>query len=375
MRKKIFLAAMTAVVMTGCSNDDEVMEHATQPVIGFNALTSNATASRAVAINGTNLKENPFEVYAFTTNGQLFMGKNSESEYFPSNGVAIEHNGTGWNYRNSDEQAYWPTQALNFYAFYPKFEDPGKGFFYEVSSNDKQLIRYTIPTKAKSQTDVMYAISREVTKDSHAGKARLQFRHTLSQVLFKAKTNIPSLSVDIQSVDVRNAGFSGVLTLPAEGDLITSDNWEVKTSQAGTTSFGVFPVAMDGILTNIGTTAQQVTTDSEVQMFLPQTLKRWNPGNGNTIYQADKNGESYLAISCKIRQNGVYLHGSEEEYNYLYIPFGVKWEPGKRYTYTLVFGGGYDENGEVIIAPVNFIPEVEEWTDTPADVETEKKWL
>lgn len=370
MRKKIFLAAIAAVAMTSCSND-EIVENGAQSAIGFNALTSNIATTRATPVNGANLKDNPFEVYAFTADGKPFMGNHfSTSPYDMSSGIVIAHDGTGWDYQNPADLAYWPTQSLNFYAFHP-VADPSMFFTYEVSSDSKQIIRYMIPTKPQYQTDVMYAINRGATKNSHAGKAKLQFHHTLSQVFFKAKTELESMSVDIKSIDVRNCGFSGVLTLPTEGEAITAENWEVSSNTDGQSDFGVFPVAMDGDLLNIGVTAKQVTATSDVQMFLPQTLKRWNPESGSTIIQANQSGESYLAIACKIRQNDVYLHGSESEYKYLYVPFGVQWEPGKRYTYTLVFGGGYDENGNIILAPIDFIPEVDEWQDTPTDVDTD----
>lgn len=370
MRKKIFLAAIAAVAMTSCSND-EIMENGAQSAIGFNALTSNITATRATPVNGANLKDNPFEVYAFTADGKPFMGKHfSTGEYDTSSGVVIAHDGSGWDYQNPADLAYWPTQSLNFYAFHP-VADPGMGFMYEVYTDKKQVIRYSIPTDPKNQKDVMYAINRRATQDSHAGKAKLQFHHTLSQVFFKAKTELESMSVDIKSIAVRNCGFSGVLTLPTEGETITAENWDVLSSQGGQSEYGIFPVAMDGEILNIGMTAKQVTTTSDVQMFLPQTLTRWNPESGSTIKQANQNGESYLAIACKIRQNDVYLHGDDSEYKYLYVPFGVQWEPGKRYTYTLIFGGGYDENGNIILAPIDFIPEVDEWQDTPTDVETD----
>ena len=45
------------------------------------------------------------------------------------------------------------------------------------------------------------------------------------------------------------------------------------------------------------------------------------------------------------------------------MPFGASWQPGNRYVYTLIFGGGYDENGNPILTPINFEADVEGWTD------------
>lgn len=44
------------------------------------------------------------------------------------------------------------------------------------------------------------------------------------------------------------------------------------------------------------------------------------------------------------------------------------WEPGKKYIYTLNFGGGYDADGKVILSPMKFTPTVEDWTDSPSDI-------
>ena len=82
-----------------------------------------------------------------------------------------------------------------------------------------------------------------------------------------------------------------------------------------------------------------------------------------TIDNAKNAGQSYLEISCKIQQAGVYLYGSADEYKTIYVPFEASWEPGKRYIYTMIFGGGYDENGDEILKPIEFEAETEDWVD------------
>lgn len=61
-------------------------------------------------------------------------------------------------------------------------------------------------------------------------------------------------------------------------------------------------------------------------------------------------------------QNGVYLVGAADKYKTLYVPFQTTWEPGKRYVYTLIFGGGYTDQGEQILTPINFTASADEWT-------------
>lgn len=96
-------------------------------------------------------------------------------------------------------------------------------------------------------------------------------------------------------------------------------------------------------------------------LFVPQPLTKWNVAH--KITDADTNGESYLIINCKIKQKNDYLHGTETQYGTLYVPFGATWEPGKRYIYTLIFGGGYDAQGQAILMPINFEATVEGWKD------------
>ena len=72
----------------------------------------------------------------------------------------------------------------------------------------------------------------------------------------------------------------------------------------------------------------------------------------------------------KFTQKGQYVIGTESSYQTIYVPFTnvdatatTGWEPGKRYIYTLIFGGGYDKNGNPILTPITFEPTVEDWKD------------
>ena len=111
----------------------------------------------------------------------------------------------------------------------------------------------------------------------------------------------------------------------------------------------------------------------EPMLFIPQELKKWatTVASPKTIAKANDDKESYLEISCKIKLDGSYITGSDTDYGKLYVPFGANWQPGKRYIYTLVFGGGYDEDGNSILTPINFTATSEAWGDEPTDLVTE----
>lgn len=362
MMKKNFYFLMLSALVVSCTSD-ELTQNESSTVVGFHALTSGVTSRTVNETNSLNLKDEPFDVYAFTqTDGKLFMGKHlSTADYDLSQGVEIKHDGVNWDYANPEDRVYWPIEKLDFFAFHPK-SNPLDGYSVEVFSAQKQVVRYSVPTAAKYQKDLMYAISRGVDKNTNAGKVKLMFRHALSQVCFKAKTELKSMSVDIEDLKIHNIAISGDLTLPKSGTEISMSDWNTGEKK----HILYEPKELESPLLQIGTEAKEITA----KMYLPQELTKWTP-ESNTIDLANTGKQSYLSVLCKIRQNGVYLWGSKERALRLFVPFGVKWEPGKRYVYTLIFGGGYDDKGNQIIAPVKFDVTEQPWQDIPYDVDTD----
>ena len=100
-------------------------------------------------------------------------------------------------------------------------------------------------------------------------------------------------------------------------------------------------------------------------LVIPQKLTAWktNTTTAKPKQDADNGKESYLGIGWKIKVNGQYVNGSATEFEYLYVPFGASWEPGKRYIYTLIFGGGYTNQGVPVLSPINFEATAEEWAE------------
>lgn len=122
------------------------------------------------------------------------------------------------------------------------------------------------------------------------------------------------------------------------------------------------------ITVNSNTEATDITTNTPM-LNIPQTLTAWTVSAPNkSKLEADNAKQCYLEISCKIRQSGAYLLGSASEYKTIYVPFGDTWEQGKRHIYTLIFGGGYDDQGEAVLNPIQFDAETTGWVDADKDV-------
>ena len=337
--------------------------------IGFHVVGSQAE-TKATPTTPSNLTLTDFDVFAFKgEGGEIYMGENSES--FAHDGVQIKYQDGAWNYANPAELHYWPSEPLNFYAVNPATFDKSmtQNYVWNIHHNTQQ-IHYTCAdeygdgsTPGKN-IDVMYAIAKDQKKETNKGKVKLQFKHILSQVMFQAKANNTDMTVTIESIKIRSVKMGGAFTFPANATTApVQDNWDYST----TIVKDYFTVVKEkSIIVDNATTAIKISVDSPM-LFVPQPLTAWD--TSHSIDQANTNKESYLEISCKIQQSGSYLHGSAANFETLYVPFGADWQPGKRYIYTLIFGGGYDDQGKPILTPINFEAEVESWNDEPGNVD------
>ena len=368
MNKIYLLTAAFAVMasLSGCSDTelasiDTVQE---KTPIGFHTVGSQI-GSRATSISSTNLTNYSFNVYAFKndngTDGERFMGEDNEAG---TGGVNISCNGGKWSYTNQADLKYWPTGSLNFYAVSPA-SDP---IFYSWQiSQTKKEIRYLSYDEygegSYPYTDVMYAIATDKRKADNGGIVKLQFKHITSQIAFMAKKT-SNLNVEIKSIKLHNFETSGVFTIPTDGTDPQQKSWGYKhiPNNDG------FTVIKDATI-NVGTEATDIST--KTPMFLiPQTLTKWD--TSHNIETANAKKESYLSIECKISIGDSYKLGSKSGYGTLYVPFEADWKPGKRYVYTLIFGGGYDKDGNPILQPINFDPSVEDWVNVDDNTSTDK---
>ena len=365
-KSTVMLGAIFGTLLMGCS-DEEIanVETSSRNAIGFNVL-SNAAETRATPTTPDNLKNTDFDVFAFTGDGTAFMGK-VDTE-FGHDGVNIVYNNGKWDYKNASDLRYWPTGALDFYAFNPGTvsEDMMMNYMWEASGT-VQKISYTCIDEYGANTghanyDVMYAIAKGQEKDMNNGIVKFNFKHILSQVVFKAKTEYDNMQVDINMIKIHNVKMGGFFTLPAtaDGTGSWSDPADLPSEVSG---LGKFTVVKDvNITVKSNTIATDISTTTPM-LNRPQELTAWKVSETATKskLEADNAKQCYLEIACKIRQSGAYLLGSASEYKTIYVPFGDTWVAGKRHIYTLIFGGGYNDQGEAVLNPIQFDAETTDW--------------
>ncbi len=312
------------------------------------------------------MKNTDFDVFAFTADGTAFMGKVDTD--FGHDGVNIVYNNGKWDYKNASDLRYWPTEALDFYAFNPGTVSEDMLAFYRwEASGTSQKISYTCIDEYGAGThenyDVMYAIAKGQTKDKNNGVVKFNFKHILSQVVFKAKTEYDNMRVDIRDIKIHNIRFSGVYTLPATAD--GTGSW----SSPDLTFPHAFTVVKDKSITVEGNTTATDISEKTPMLNIPQKLTAWTvSGASKTKKGADDAQQCYLSITCKIQQSGGYLLGSADSYGTIYVPFGDTWVAGKRHIYTLIFGGGYTDQGEAVLNPIQFDAETTGWVNAAKDV-------
>ncbi len=370
MKKNLLaLVAFSGIVFTSCSNEmDQMVEQQKEKnVIGFSTY-SMMSKGTPIIDNGAFAKNgSSFEVAAFL-NG-------NENPYL---NAQITHNGTSWNYANPLDKAYWPSESLNFFAvapysdFYPTAEG-GKSAKGTVNyTNNNMVINYAVPIETSVQQDLMYATTAPMTKPDNGGEVTLKFKHALNQIHFMGRTDSENLCVEIATngIEVCNIKNSGTLTATS-----ASSTWAANESKINYTietvknNNNAAPVA-------INSTSAAISNSSNVLMLIPQSVTAWDLKSN-----ASAQTNSYLKINCKIwvnnggsDQDKVYLHGSpstsesvSDGYEFMYVPFaGTSMNgSGKKITYTLIFGGGYNDAGDPILTPITFVTTVQDWIDEP----------
>lgn len=343
------MAAAAALTMSACSND-EVIDVQQGEAIGFTALSNNAT--RATPITSTNLTNTDFKVWGFlTTDNSTYV-----------NGVRILYSTSKWDYAQASDIAYWPTTALNFYAVSPSSVTTPN------ITHGSQTISFTVAANQTDQKDLMYASKLNHAK-ADGVTVPFVFKHALSQIVFKGQKALASLEVEVQGIKVHNLKNTGVFTFPSTQTAAgsTAGSWNVTGEATNDYTLGM---ATTPIIVASHESATDLTAANGALLLMPQAVTKWTttPTTAVTIATAEQNKHCYLEIDLKVKQAGTYIVGSASSFGKAYVPFGETWTPGKKYIYTLKFGGGYDENGKPQLQPIMYSATVEDWTPAGSDV-------
>ncbi len=383
--KKFLFGAMSVFLLTACSQDDVEMVNNANDEIKFTAIANNA--SRAAEVFCANNLPSDFVVKA-TYGDQIYIDADT---YVKS----------GETWVNQTAKRYWPaTGDVRFYAA----KNAGENFVWNGLLPEIQ--NYTIATKVDDQLDLIYAVENASRPATAGAQTPINFRHALSQVMFKAKNTNKNIYVEIQNVEIRNIASQGTYKFKATGETTTTTpghagegtyqtdgrgEWaypETLVKANFTTNnfvadlvadqFGV-AVTANGVDLNYTASVDAKTTDKDnIMILLPQETAAWAPNGIET--PADATTGAMFFVNCKIwnvadgtavnkATDVVLWDSSVAENGWAAIPVQIKWEEGKRYVYTFIFDenttGGYDPNepNVPVLFPISFNVTVDDFVD------------
>ena len=398
-RKFIFAFAAVAAMfgsaaLTSCSNDDEVaggspVSPQSSPIsynFGFNGKATRGLG--LVSADAAEASKIPnMQVWAYYAPDASGTGVTAGEQYIgvsDHEGITVTNLGSGSWKEDAQYTAYWPalTATLNFQAIAPA-SDPSFSVANNVANSLAHMVAtVTVPENNSLQKDILMANADKVTEESNSRKVQLNFKHVLSQVRFSVKTASQQVSGEIEDIALCNikktgtVGFQGedagssaadwAVTLASKEpqDLSVDENTSYSIGMVGDGTFGVAEY----------TTAKDMTAADGSLLMLPQTTEKWATADKApvSIETADAAKNTYIKISCKIKNGNTYLVGSDESFGEVYIPFAASWTMGKKYVYTINIGtgtGGFDVNGNPLIQPISYSVAVADWTDANSEVE------
>ncbi len=362
--KKILFGAMSVFLLTACSQDDVEMVNNANDAIKFTAVANNASRAGTVYCNKELPKE--FKVWAKVGSTDYILG-----DVFSQQTSAWE----------STQKHYWPEKgtAVNFFAVNAEGYDE-----FNWNSGAPKIENFKVSTDVTAQEDLIYAVTTASRPDAAGTATPINFRHALSQVVFKAQNTNKNIHVKINKVTVCKVMEQGTYTY---NTAVTDNNIDLHanaTSEyyketrgtwgpvSGLQNFATTAINKDleiGVVENL-TYADDVDQEDNVLMLIPQYTPAWIPG----IVPANQNG-SYFLVDCTIT-NIADGTGVKKETDTIVvwngetaIPFNASWEEGKKYVYTFIFDGqttgGYDpEDGKTpALFPISFNVTVDDFVD------------
>ena len=386
MKLKLFLLATSAVALASCSSDAVVEDQQAANAIQFSAVAGKA--SRAADYYCNNNLPADFHVWASVNNKQYFADEN-----FAKEGATTSYKITGGTDR------YWPAEEVSFWAL--------KNHQNQDWKVNGMTTEFTVAAAAADQHDLIYAYTKATRAHVTDGKAPINFRHALSQIVFQAKNNNAKIRVKIDKVEVVNVAGKGVFTLP-NGENVTNvnvnDHGQAEAS-AATKGLGSWAneaanktfTTGDFALTLINNTVTNLTnnrfniaeheaaTPTLSLLLLPQEIAALDlkDKSKNDVLAALKGGAHFL-VYCTIQNvaggdeaDDVYLWADKTTDNVktkaIAIPVNqtaaaYTWKQGKKYIYTFNFTtnghGGFDPGtGEDVLIPISFTVTVDDFAD------------
>lgn len=376
MKKNLFLAALASVVLAGCTSDEHLAENQSSKKISFDAPMMSSNATKAPGIYGElestlyPIAES-FSIFGIQYKGN-FNGWSSSEDVrdFWTNGttftsVVASHTGTSTGSSAAWAPAgdyYWVNSPyeLAFAAYSPSTVlTDGDAEEITYGETGMAIKNFKVQDEVDKQYDLMYSnriygCTRE--KYENTG-IPLKFNHALSSIVFAAIEEVEKKSYEITGISLKgkinNKGtfYARTTENKATGGAPYSEEkevpeWDNLTIDGGAASVTYTPAISGGKYEVTGVT-DEFTGGATAILAIPQDTPDDAIVTLNyTVTTEMPNGTPKMDEYTKdIPLSEFIIVGTE----------GDKietWEPGKRYIYTINFGGS---------KKIFFVPEINQW--------------
>lgn len=351
MKKMLFLAAMSAIALTGCVNEENF--EGTNPqaqVMRFDGPVMKQTRANVKGEIQGHLydKAEDFKVFCKIYEG-TFNGWESATDYFKTEGDVAKNEGGESSYWATESEYYWPEAQHNlaFAAYSPAVLTTAPTSI-EHKENGLQIKGFQTEANANEQYDLMYSdrvVDRNRTNNGSVA-VPLVFRHALSSIVFSSEKEDDKADYTIKTATlsgnfVQKADFNQ--NIAAVDDLKGTALWENPAAAATATYAPNFTPF------NVTTTPTKFTEKASALLLIPQAV----PADAEvtiTYTKKVKKGDGTINTTentATIKLADFRQAGGEEI---------TAWEMGKRYIYRISFG----QNKKIY-----FEPKTEDWVEVP----------
>lgn len=409
MKRILITLACTAVVLTGCIQDEVLDSGRTSgtDAVEFGTYLGRSAATRATVVTSETLESEGFGVMAWYTGQDEYSEGYSSDVYdydFMVN-TCVSHDGSMWSYT---PLKYWPNNEgdkLTFLAYAPYSDD------YSVLSGGaataiSQTIDFTVKNEVTDQIDLLWSDNPEnedMLKPYVDYKVLFTFKHALSRIGFNVaafiddvRTNEGSVSQELDANTVINVkkvmlvngttDYAADNTVTPEGVFYTGGTLDLYNFTAAEADETV-PAAWDVKLPDDASEGQYFTLTADRHFTNTTTDTAGEPvfqlaGTDATILQPLNADDSYIMIipqdftteypdgykvyvEYDVVTTGTNVQGEEDNSTVTNcilsdVALTTDFESGKAYTLNIYLG----------MTSVKFDVVVKDWIDgDPADTD------
>lgn len=339
MKKLLFLLPITALLITSCTNDENINKLVSKKEVGVRPLVSGTTRGEAITL--ANLKE--FRVFAVNKNEASPAIEENFTDVVSATDEGIWAMSTP-HYWMSDpvngSQSYGSNVA-NFTGVYPK------DLVTETTLPATMALNLSTPD-GRDLKDILVAYFSGTRDGNVTSGVPLHFKHVLSQIVVKARNG----STDVRKVEIIGVKLCTVkpgatLTFPT-ANTNEANTYEPISNVTGDALSYIINHDNASDVIELTSEAQNIMFDAEGTqggfMVIPQTFN--SPSDSYLLSTND----TYISVLCRIYKKNdagewevlFPKSGASGQYAFTSVGISGKWEPGKKYIYTLNF---YEGNG------------------------------